>query len=104
MKRPGYWVAVLILLIAIFPVPQAAAQQVCDTREKITDRLHDKYAEFQKLIMLAANGNMVEIFVSGKGSWTMIATHPSQPQIVCAVAAGDGFQVTDEVAPGKAHF
>jgi hypothetical protein len=40
---------------------------------------------------LAANGNLVEVFASASGSWTIIATRPSG--VACIVGSGEAFHL-----------
>ncbi len=93
-KKRGRWIAVAILLAAIFLVSPALAQTVCGKRSDIVARLEFGYEEFQSSAGIAANGNLVEVFASKKGNWTIIFTKPGG--VTCLMAVGEHWQVIKE--------
>lgn len=85
----------LVALVAAFFIVPALAQSVCGARDKIVKRLVDSYQESRHAMGLAANGNLVEIFVAESGSWTVLITRPDGPTCV----AGVGEDWTLDVIP-----
>lgn len=81
------------LAISVFATP-ASAQTVCGKRADIVKRLNDGFEEQRRSAGLAADGNLVEVFASKKGTWTIIYTRPGGP--TCLVAVGDNWQQVDE--------
>lgn len=66
------------------------AQQVCGKRADIVNRLDSGFSEQPRSAGLAADGNLVEVFASEKGTWTIIYTKPGG--LTCLVAVGDNWQ------------
>ena len=85
--------AVAVAFVAAAPVP-SAAQTACGERELFADRLAQKYDEHPVSIGLATNGSVIEVFVSGDGSFTILVTSPDGR--TCLVAAGEGWQPVDD--------
>ena len=75
--------------IALFAAP-SLAQQVCGKRADIVNRLNSGFEEQRRSAGLAADGNLVEVFASKKGTWTIIYTKPGG--LTCLVAVGDNWQ------------
>lgn len=76
---------------------QAAAQQVCGARAKIVEILEKKYQETLTNFGIAGQKNLLEVFSSAKGSWTIILTTPEG--VTCVMAAGKDWQ--DGPPPSK---
>jgi hypothetical protein len=53
-------------------------------------RLFDRYNEKRIALALTSGGQLLEILVSPKGSWTIIITQPNGPS--CLVSSGDNWQ------------
>lgn len=68
----------------------AIAQGPCGKRVEIIKALAKKYKEAPKFIAIAGQTNLVEIFISKAGTWTILMTTP-QGQ-TCIVAAGDSWE------------
>lgn len=100
----GRWIAITILLIALFPVAQADAQAVCDRRETIVAQLTTKYSEAQVAIGIAANGDLMEVYANPDGGWTLMHSRPDG--MTCMIAVGTNWQIVEEPfnVPGKSHF
>jgi hypothetical protein len=79
-------VPVAVLAAGIFAAAVVNAQQ-CVDRAELVDRLTSEYAEAQKAVGLANNGQLVEVFTSADGSWTIVTTAPTGES--CPVAAGE---------------
>ena len=78
--------------ISIFGVATAAAAQarVCATHDDVVSNLTKRFQEKQKAFGLIGNKAIVELFVSGKGSWTIIVTGTDGK--ACVIAAGEGWE------------
>jgi len=70
------------------------AQSVCGKHADIVKRLNTGYEEFQSSAGIAANGNLVEVFSSKKGTWTIIFTKPGG--MTCLMAVGEMWQTVKE--------
>ncbi len=70
------------------------AKTVCGKHAEIVERLSSGYAEQQNSAGIAANGNLVEVFVSKKGNWTIISTQPGG--MTCLMAVGENWLVVEE--------
>lgn len=79
------------LLLAVFSIAvvlatPAMGQMVCKERSLLVERLHKKYKEFKKADGLTMGGQLVEVFVSEGGSWTILISDPTGTS--CVAAAG----------------
>ena len=81
------------LAMALFATP-SLAQTVCGKRADIVKRLNSGFEEQRRSAGLATDGNLVEVFSSEKGTWTIIFTRPGGP--TCLVAVGDHWQQINE--------
>ena len=82
-------------LMALLAAP-AQAQPVCGPRAEIVGKLSANYEEQQAAVGLASNGNLLEVFTSKAGTWTVLFTRPDG--ITCFIAAGNNWQDTREPA------
>jgi hypothetical protein len=73
-------------------VPAAWAQGhvPCDSREKILTALSQDYKEAPAGIGLTQTGRVIELLVSRRGSWTLLATGPGGTS--CLIAAGENWE------------
>lgn len=68
----------------------AMAQTICDTRTKLVTELKTKHAEFQTGYGITQSGKqMLELFTSNSGSWTILMTRAGG--ISCAMAVGQSW-------------
>lgn len=68
----------------------AMAQTICDTRSKLVTELKTKHAETQTGYGITQSGKqMLELFTSISGSWTILMTHASG--MSCAMAVGQSW-------------
>lgn len=86
----------LIALAAIFAGTQATAQ-TCAPHAALLQWLAIEHQESRQVIALSNAGEIVEMFASEDGSWTLVVTAPGGP--TCLVAAGQAFQYVDEPLP-----
>lgn len=70
----------------------AAAQMSCYPAEAQEQHLADKFGERLVGAGVDANGTLVRLYVSESGSWTMMVTPPSRPDLVCIINAGEGWR------------
>ena len=89
----GILVGGFILAIALTPSP-ATGQMVCSERDKFLKRLGEKYLEAPVAMGLAANGMILEVLASAKGTWTIIVTKPDG--LSCAVASGKAWEKIEQ--------
>ena len=73
----------------LFASTPAQAQAVCDDRAKIVKWLDDNYQEQPRGRGVSPRGLLMELFVSSKGTWTLMRSQPNG--ISCMVASGDGW-------------
>ncbi|QRM30360.1 hypothetical protein [Microvirga sp. VF16] len=87
-------ISVLGGLVAFGP-SSAHAQVVCATREKLVELLSDQYKESPVGIGLAQSGQVLEVFASSAGSWSMVMTATDGK--TCIIAAGDNWEMVTKV-------
>lgn len=96
-KMKLFSIVVAIFLIA--GVTSAAAQNICAERGELVKKLWDKWQEAQVARGLVNDNRLVEIFVSQKGSWTIIISDISGKS--CVASAGKNWVSRGFKAPGK---
>jgi len=87
--------ALLIGAIVAFGTAPAAAQTSCGPREQLVKVLADQYKEDPVGIGLARPGQVLEVFASSSGSWTMVMTMPDGK--ACLIAAGDNWEMVTKI-------
>lgn len=80
--------------------PATAESPKCAPREEVVSRLADKFGEQQRGIGLAQGNNVVELFVSEAGSWTVLLSFPAGHS--CLIAAGESWQMKPALPKGDA--
>ncbi len=81
-------VAVSVLFIS---ATSANAEQLCAPRDKAVVQLKKQFGEFVSGRGLVVNGKrMIELFVSEKGSWTVLISDPKG--LSCVVTSGENWQ------------
>ena len=73
----------------------ASAQTSCGPREQLVKILADQYKEDPVGIGLAQPGQVLEVFASSAGTWTMVMTMPDGK--ACMIAAGDNWEMVTRV-------
>lgn len=90
----------LSILAFTASLSHAQTARNCAERDKIVERLADKYGESRQALGLGAQGAMVEIFASeDSGSWTITVTMPNGA--TCLMATGQAYETLAEVLPTK---
>jgi hypothetical protein len=77
----------------------AQAQQICMDRVNVLKILDQKHKEAPASLGVTVSGEVVEVLVSEKGTWTIIVTTPNG--VSCLVAAGESWENIERVAAGK---
>jgi len=90
LTKPAPALAALLAASFFLVSIQQAKAAVCSERKKFTSYLSEKYNEVPKAIGLVSNSGMMEVFVSEKGTWSILMTTPNG--ITCLIAAGDNWQ------------
>ena len=73
-----------------FADARAEGARVCGAHNAIVEALTKSYAEKPAAMGLSANGSMIEVFVSTRGSFTIVMTRPNG--VSCLVTAGEGWE------------
>ena len=77
--------------VLFLSVSSANAEQFCAPRDKAVVQLEKQFGEFVSGRGLAVNGKrMIELFVSEKGSWTVLISDPKG--LSCVVTSGENWQ------------
>lgn len=80
--------AVLILSLSVISTAEAAAPEPhCGARAEILAHLAERYGEQPRALGLLADGGLLEVVVSPKGSWTIIISYPKGPSCVMAIGS-----------------
>ena len=80
-------------------VSSASAQNICAKREEVVERLWNKWQEVLTANGLTNDNQLVEVFVSKKGSWTIIISDPSGKS--CVASAGQNWTLRKQEEPGR---
>ena len=80
----------LTLSCLLLGATTAMAQMACATHDDLGKLLGSKYQEGITHMGLAGGQNLIEIFVSEKGTFTVVATRPNG--LSCIIAAGKDWQ------------
>lgn len=83
--------AIAMSLIITINTAQAA-QLVCGQREELIEVLETKYHEISVATGIQSTRVLFEVFVSPKGTWTVLVTSPLIPTIACIKATGDSWE------------
>jgi hypothetical protein len=86
--------AALAALTAVATSP-ASAQSACGPREQLVKLLADQYKEDPVGMGLSQPGQVLEVFASSNGSWTMVMTMPDGK--ACMIAAGDNWEMVTKI-------
>lgn len=89
-------VFVCISFLALALSIPAQALGMCGSRADFIKALSDKYQETGKALGIAGQVNLVEIFASKAGTWTILVTTPQGKS--CIIAAGSSWE---DLPPSK---
>lgn len=73
----------------------ATAQTPCGPRDQLVRLLSEQYKETPVGIGLAQTGQVLEVFASLAGSWSMVMTTPDGK--ACLIASGDNWEMVARV-------
>jgi len=73
----------------------ASAQTSCGPRDQLVKILADRYKEDPVGIGLAQPDQVLEVFASQAGTWSMVMTMPDGK--ACLIAAGDNWEMITKV-------
>lgn len=79
---------------------QAAIAAQCAPRDQVAAGLATGFDETRRAIGLSSPSQVLEIFASEVGSWTIIVTGPDG--MTCLVASGQGFEAMPKTCPPRA--
>ena len=89
----GFGGVILATQIA-FAAPQ------CDTRDRVTTLLADRYDETRRAVGLAGDAAVMELYASdATGTWTITVTLPEGQ--MCLMASGAGYEAVTEDLPAR---
>ena len=80
--------ALIPIAVAASTVPASAA--VCMDHKTLTSYLDKKFKEQPRAVGLIESRNLMEVFVSQNGTWTIVMT--STQGVACIIAAGDTWE------------
>ena len=87
-----------ILGCSLLAAPTESSAQVqasCGPRDQLVKLLSDRYKEDPVGIGLAQPGQVLEVFASQAGTWSMVMTMPDGK--ACLIAAGDNWEMLTKV-------
>jgi hypothetical protein len=84
--------------LVLTPAVVSAQFAMCGDRAQIIDQLKTKYNETRQAVGLISNNGAAELFVSEKGTWTMLVTVESGKS--CIIAAGHSWDAAPTLAQG----
>ena len=97
MRKASYFTLPLALAIGALaaeaPAQQSANPKGCAPRSQIVEYLAHKYGETLKGAGRQEPKAVMELYVSAKGTWSVIVTRPDG--ISCPVAVGDNWRDVD---------
>jgi hypothetical protein len=96
------FVRTLIIATALTATSAVAAGQTCAPRDTIIDQIGKRYGEGQEGIGLTPAGTLVEVFVSDKGTWTILLSTPQGNS--CIAAVGENWEwVERKLGPEESY-
>jgi hypothetical protein len=96
--RRTVFMAVAGCFALIAPSTSYAQFAMCGERMAIIDQLKTKYKESRQAVGLIADNGAAELYVSEKGTWTMLMTLPNGKS--CIIAAGHSWDSLPTLAQG----
>jgi len=89
------------LVAAVLIPATAVGQAVCGDRAEFLEHLGRTHQEQPRAMGILSNGNLLEVLVGARGSWTVLVT--TADGATCAVASGEAWQFIEPVAPPPAE-
>jgi hypothetical protein len=97
-QRRTVLMAAAVLFTLSAPSMSYAQFAMCGERTQIIDQLKTKYQESRQAVGLISDNGAAELYVSEKGTWTMLVTLPSGKS--CIIAAGHSWDSSPTLAQG----
>lgn len=91
MKREMVLLPAMIGGLLTMTATPSPANSFCANRTEMVKSLADKFKENPTAVGQIDGSAVIEVFVSEKGSWTILATGTDGKS--CVLSAGDGFQI-----------
>jgi hypothetical protein len=91
MKRQMVMIPVLIGGLLLTTATSSPATSFCADRAEMVKSLADKFKENPAAVGQIDGSAVIEVFVSEKGSWTILATGTDGKS--CVLSAGEGFEM-----------
>ena len=88
-KTIGFACALVIGTLATNTALWAQSQEQCGPRDQVVKVLNAKYQENQRALGLINEKAMMEVYISSRGTWTMLVTN--EAGVTCVLAAGDNW-------------
>lgn len=79
--------ALTALAAPVLAAPSAQAQEICMHHDNLASFLADRHSEVPVGRGLTADGRLLEVFSSERGSWTIVLTRPTK--VSCVYASGE---------------
>jgi hypothetical protein len=76
-------------LSALPGMTQVQSREQCGPRDQVVQVLNAKYQESQRALGLINEKAMMEVYISSRGTWTMVVTN--EAGISCVLAAGEAW-------------
>jgi hypothetical protein len=80
----------LALAGGVLFAPAAADAAVCMQHKMLVSYLTERFDETPRALGLVASRNVMEVYVSEKGTWTIVMT--TVQGVACIIAAGDTWE------------
>ena len=96
LKKLSFISFLIVAFVAISV--EANAMRACAPHDALKKSLSGKYKESRKAYGLAGGKRIMEIFVSEKGTWTVIVTNLQG--LSCVLAVGDNWEDMPQVKTG----
>lgn len=90
--------AIAVSIIGLLITSIATAQSFCGKRDAMVAKLANEFEEFPSSIAVIDEHTLLEVFVSAKGSWTILASGVDGSS--CVLSSGEGWTTLDTI-PGR---
>ncbi|MBZ0217862.1 MAG: hypothetical protein K8F25_14990 [Fimbriimonadaceae bacterium] len=82
-----------LALSGVLATGLSASAAVCMNHKNLVTFLSDRYSEAPRALGLVEDRGLMEVYVSDKGTWTIVMT--TAQGIACILAAGDTWEETE---------
>ena len=88
----------IVLALTALIASGSAFAGPCGKHDELSSALGNKFGENRQSLGIAGDSQVFELYVSSRGSWTLLATDTKGKS--CVVAAGDAWQQDRKVVAG----